>query len=229
MARNRGPARALGILGCALLILSGCDRLAHNDTEWARAALERNPNLTIVAADKDANTFTVQVKGSSELRVIHANEVIGSLPSTGIAPAVGEPSETAKASPPSESAPAGATTESSKETPTNETASAGEPARPANETGNRSAQASPGLKSGSGFITDSSGKTRTFGGAEAPTQRQLRRTTRNPPLRGKCWRRVLATPSRQARPARMERPSGSRKRRSSSHLRARRWSGATTR
>ena len=61
MAQIRGPARALCTLGSALLILSGCDRFSsHGDTDWARAALERNPDLTIVASDKDANTFTVQ-------------------------------------------------------------------------------------------------------------------------------------------------------------------------
>ena len=95
MARNRVPARALITLGSALLILSGCDRIAsHGDSDFARAALERNPDLTVVASDKDANTFTVQVKGSPELRVIRADEVIGTLPSTGVAPAS---SETAKA------------------------------------------------------------------------------------------------------------------------------------
>ncbi len=78
-------------LGSALLILSGCDRIAsQGDSDFARAALERNPDLTIVASDKDANTFTVQVKGSSELRVIRADEVIGTLPSTGVAPARSE-------------------------------------------------------------------------------------------------------------------------------------------
>src|SRR5262245_54106948 len=86
MARNRGPARALCTLGSALLILTGCDRLTHSDTDFARAALERNPNLTIVASDKDANTFTVQVKGSTELRVVRADQVIGTLPLTSVAP-----------------------------------------------------------------------------------------------------------------------------------------------
>jgi uncharacterized Zn-binding protein involved in type VI secretion len=166
MARNRGPARALCTLGAALLILTGCDRLTHNDTEWARAALERNPNLTIVAADKDANTFTVQVKGSSDLRVVRADQIIGMLPSTGLAPTVAESGgDTAKA-PSSEAPPASAGSEPSTETPAKETATAGEPARPADEAA--STQEDAGLKTGKGFITDASGNTRTFGGAEAP-------------------------------------------------------------
>jgi hypothetical protein len=161
MARNRGPARAACTLGAALLILSGCDRLApHGDADFARAALERNPDLTIVASDKDANTFTVQVKGSSELRVVRVSEVIGTLPSTGVAPAVGDNAEAAKAAAAAEAAPAPQTTE-----PSSEAATAGEPARSAGEVA--SAQPNAGLKTGSGFVTDSAGNTRTFGGAEA--------------------------------------------------------------
>lgn len=160
MARFRGPARALCTLGSALLILSGCDRFSsQSDTEFARAALERNPDLTIVASDKDAKTFTVQMKGSSELRVIRASEVIGMLPSTGVAPAVAENAEPAQAASASDAAPVPESTE-----PSNEAATAGEPARPVGQTA--SSQTAPGLKSGSGFVTDSSGKTRTFGGAD---------------------------------------------------------------
>lgn len=159
MARNRVPARALITLGSALLILSGCDRIAsHGDSDFARAALERNPDLTIVASDKDANTFTVQVKGSSELRVIRADEVIGMLPSTGVAPAVAENTETAKAAPAPEAAPAPATDSAA---PSRETPMVGEPA-------GQVASANSSLKSGTGFVTDAAGNTRTFGGAEAP-------------------------------------------------------------
>ncbi len=169
MARNRSQARALCTLGSALLILSGCDRLAsHGDMEFARAALERNPDLTVVASDMDANTLTVQVKGNSELRVIRANEVIGALPSTGAAPTVSENSETAKASPPPEAAPTAQSAETS-----DQTATAGEPAQPADQVASSQpdtrSKSDTGLKSGSGFVTDASGNTRTFGDADAPT------------------------------------------------------------
>jgi hypothetical protein len=190
MARIRGPARALCTLGSALLILSGCDRLTQGDTDWARAALARNPDLTIVASDKDAHTFTVQVKGSSELRVIRADEVIGALPSTGGAPTVAQNGESTKA-PAAEVAPAPDNAQPSAQTaqrssqnaqpstqtaqtstqsvPASQTAATGEPARPASEADTRYASASSasGLKSGTGYVTDASGKTRTFGGAEA--------------------------------------------------------------
>jgi hypothetical protein len=159
MARIRVPARALITLGSALLIFSGCDRIAsHGDSDFARAALERNPELTVVASDKDANTFTVQVKGSPELRVIRADQVIGTLPSTGVAPAVSASGETAKADA-LDAAPAPVSAE-----PSNEGVIADESAHPAGQV----ASSRPGsaLKSGSGFVTDAAGKTRTFGGTE---------------------------------------------------------------
>jgi hypothetical protein len=162
MARIRGPARALCTLGSALLILSGCDQFSSGgDAQFARAALERNPDLTIVASDKDANTFTVQVKGSNELRVVRADEIIGALPSTAVAPAISEGAETAKASPGPQAAP-----ESGSAEPSQTDATADDAARPAGQLA--STQARTGLKSGTGFVTDASGKTRTFGAAESP-------------------------------------------------------------
>lgn len=162
MARNRGPARALCTLGSALLILSGCDQFSSGaDAQFARAALERNPDLTVVASDKDANTFTVQVKGSNELRVVRADEIIGALPSTGAAPARSDGAETANAPPAPE-----ATAESDSAEPPQDDATADDAARPAGQLA--SAQSRTGLKSGTGFVTDASGKTRTFGGGERP-------------------------------------------------------------
>ena len=151
MASIRGPAWALCTLGSALLILTGCDKLTQGESEWARAALERNPDLTIVAADKDANTFTVQVKGSSELRVVRVDQVIGAVPSDGIAPAVDEssepaPSTAADSTPPSDTAQASGTT-----------ATAGELARPADEVNarNPSPSVNQGMAPGTAVIKNS--------------------------------------------------------------------------
>jgi hypothetical protein len=141
MATIRGPAWALCTLGSALLILTGCDRFTHSEADWARAALERNPDLTVVAADKDANTFTVQVKGSTELRVIRVDEVIGLLPSDGVAPKV--EAETAAAQPASADDPSS-------------TASPGEPATAANDASSAST-AKDSTASGTGVIRDSKG------------------------------------------------------------------------
>jgi hypothetical protein len=143
MAPIRGPARALCTFGSALLILTGCDKLTHSEADFARAALERNPDLTIVAADKDANTFTVQVKGSTELRVVRVDQIIGGIPSDGSAPKVLEPASSTASSQP---------TESSGE-PGTAAASPGEPA----SADTSSSARSDGTPTGSGVIRDSKG------------------------------------------------------------------------
>ncbi len=84
MSSIRMPAWAICSLGSALLFVSGCDKLGHSDTELARASLERNPDLTIVASDADAKTFTVQVKGSNELHVVRVDEIVGTVASLGL-------------------------------------------------------------------------------------------------------------------------------------------------
>jgi hypothetical protein len=81
MTAIRGPARALCTLGPALLALCGCGRFGHDETNWARAALQRNDRLEIVAVDQDAGTFTVRVKDTGELRVVHADQIIATVPS----------------------------------------------------------------------------------------------------------------------------------------------------
>ena len=152
MATIRGPARAICTLGSALLILTGCDKLSRDDPQWARAALERNPDLTIVATDKDANTFTVQVKGSSELRVVRVDQIIGIVPATGVAEPAPASSEPTQATPASESTPPPA----DSTTPAQTTASAGEPARGAGEADGRapSSAGTTGMAPGTGVIKD---------------------------------------------------------------------------
>jgi len=51
---------------------------------WARAALERNDRLEVVAADPHSGTFTVRVKDTGELRMVRADQLIAgpSLPAT---------------------------------------------------------------------------------------------------------------------------------------------------
>jgi hypothetical protein len=62
--------------GLALLAIAGCAR--HDDTmSWAKAALSRNDRLEIVAVDPQSHTFTVRMKSSGELRVVKAEDVVG--------------------------------------------------------------------------------------------------------------------------------------------------------
>jgi hypothetical protein len=64
---------------------------------WARAALERNQRVEIVAVDLQSRSFTVRLKDTGELRMVRADHVIGA---PGMSPAgtAAEPA-TAAASP----------------------------------------------------------------------------------------------------------------------------------
>jgi hypothetical protein len=61
----------------AALALSGCGRESQDQMSWARAALERNPSLEIVAADQQSRTFTVRLREGGELRTVRADQVVG--------------------------------------------------------------------------------------------------------------------------------------------------------
>ena len=60
-------SRSLALACSAMLALGACEGSREAPTEhtlaemaWARAALERNPNLEVVATDSDAGVFTVR-------------------------------------------------------------------------------------------------------------------------------------------------------------------------
>ncbi|HVN44021.1 MAG TPA: hypothetical protein VMT66_02125 [Steroidobacteraceae bacterium] len=66
-------------IACAgLLLLEGCGRDNPDEMGWARAALERNKSLEIVAADPQSHTFTVRLKNGGALRTVRADQVIAS-------------------------------------------------------------------------------------------------------------------------------------------------------
>ena len=67
-----------GAITClTLLTLGGCAREASDQMSWARAALERNTAIEIVATDPQTHTFTVRDKASGELRMVRADELVG--------------------------------------------------------------------------------------------------------------------------------------------------------
>jgi hypothetical protein len=70
---------------------------------WARAALERNDRVEIVAADAQSRSFTVRLKDTGELRMVRADQVIGA---PGMPPAAAAPANGAAA--PAEPAATGA-------------------------------------------------------------------------------------------------------------------------
>lgn len=117
MATFRGPVRTLCPLGCALLLLSGCDKLNNDGSNWARAALERNDELAIVAFDENAKTFTIKMKDTGELRVVRVDQVIGSLPGNALAGAAPVPAAVQPAPAPSAESTAGVSAASAQPKP----------------------------------------------------------------------------------------------------------------
>lgn len=70
-------SRALqGATCAALLVLAACTHEGQDQMSWARAALERNGQIEIVAADPQSRTFTVRVKDTGELRMVRADQVM---------------------------------------------------------------------------------------------------------------------------------------------------------
>jgi hypothetical protein len=119
---------ALTGCGClALLTLAACARSGQDEMSWARAALERNHALEVVAADQQSRTFTVRVKDTGELRMVRADEVIAA-PALGAG--VGEAAEPAPSSTPQTPQPV-ATPEKTMANAASNAAASGEAAEPA--------------------------------------------------------------------------------------------------
>lgn len=69
--------RVLNGAACAaLLMLAACAREGQEQMSWARAALERNNQIEVVAADPQTRTFTVRIKGTGELRTVRVDQMI---------------------------------------------------------------------------------------------------------------------------------------------------------
>lgn len=91
---------ALSLIGLAL---AACSRQGQDEMSWARAALERNDRLEIVAADQQSRTFTVRSKDTGALSMVRADQLVGGL-ALPAAPGAAAPATAA-------AAPAGAGTE----------------------------------------------------------------------------------------------------------------------
>jgi hypothetical protein len=86
-----------------LLTLGACARESQDQMSWARAALERNGQVEVVAADQQSHSFTVRVKDTGELRVVRADQLIAQPPgaalSAAVKPAAEAPAAAAAAAP----------------------------------------------------------------------------------------------------------------------------------
>lgn len=81
--------RIVAISACAIAVLSaGCERQTQQpqvvtpppDTlamqaKWMRTALERNPDIEVVAADSSAGIFTIRFKRTGEVRAVKSTEI----------------------------------------------------------------------------------------------------------------------------------------------------------
>lgn len=84
-------------LVCAgLVMLAACGREGQDEMSWARAALERNNGVEVVAVDQQSRTFTIRVKDSGELRTVRADQIVAYPP--GVPAGTSQPAD-GKASP----------------------------------------------------------------------------------------------------------------------------------
>ena len=97
---------ALHAAACAsLLALAACAKPGGSEMSWARAALERNDRVEVVAADEQSRTFTVRLKDTGELRMVRADQLVGGVPPGA---ASGESAKSASQAPPPAAASAAA-------------------------------------------------------------------------------------------------------------------------
>ena len=98
-----GRPLAMLLAGVALLGMAACGKVGSGGGDdqmtWAKAALERNGRLEVVASDPQTNTFTVRVKDTGELRMIKADQVVAEPAGLG-APSGVAPTETSAPSEP---------------------------------------------------------------------------------------------------------------------------------
>ena len=98
----------LAALSLIWLALPACSRQGQDEMSWARAALERNDHLEIVAADRENRTFTVRNKDTDEVSMVRADQLIAGAAApgpSGVAPAPAPTAPTATAAATAAAAP----------------------------------------------------------------------------------------------------------------------------
>ena len=81
-AAHVGRWAVMGLAAVTLFGLAACNKAGGGSDEmgWARAALERNDHIEIVASDPSTSTFTIRVKDTGELRTVRTDQVIAAPP-----------------------------------------------------------------------------------------------------------------------------------------------------
>lgn len=77
--RSTARVRAALVACAALLVLAACqeggDQGASQEMAWAQAALERNPNLEIIATDLREGVFTLRDRRTDQVLTVKPNEL----------------------------------------------------------------------------------------------------------------------------------------------------------
>ncbi len=76
MTSQAASWRYLAAVAACAGLLAGCKPQADDEMKWARAALERNPGLEIVAVDDEKRMFTVRLKDRDELVTVRLSSLI---------------------------------------------------------------------------------------------------------------------------------------------------------
>ena len=140
LTSGRGAVKALrvAVAAVALFGIAACGKLGlgggSDEMSWARAALERNDRVEIVAVDPATNTFTVRIKETGDLRTVRADQVIAGPPGAPVSP-TGTPAGAATMPPATAGVEASGTSDSSQ------AGSPGAASASANNTMSRSQQA----------------------------------------------------------------------------------------
>lgn len=87
------------VIGCSLM---ACKPQADGEMQWARAALERNPAVEVVATDAKARMFTVRIRETGELVTVHPGSLVAG---PTVAAATAAPAPATDVAPPVEPAP----------------------------------------------------------------------------------------------------------------------------
>jgi hypothetical protein len=129
-AQRRAPFGAIALAAVAVFSITACGKLglggSSDEMSWARAALERNDRIEVVAIDPATNSFTVRIKETGDLRMVRVDQVVAGPPGAPVSSA-GTPAGPAATSP--GSATQSAMTDSSQAADgANSTASAGQAA-----------------------------------------------------------------------------------------------------
>jgi hypothetical protein len=78
--RRPTASRRLVVVSTTLLALAGCQErrdvgASQEEMAWARVALERNPNLELIATDTDEGVFTVRDRRTGQVHAVRLDDI----------------------------------------------------------------------------------------------------------------------------------------------------------